>query len=381
MSTRASRTSVKSGFSLAELSAILASIAVVVAIGAPAASRLSDHQRTTQCLSRVGQMARAFLTYSQDYNGLFPFTSTMQEGDSQSPNEIETWLANWGPYGSAEARAAIATVAHNPEANWPAQPNVPCSGTLFTYTRSADLYRCPEFERVSDPNKAQNAFNFTRPMWARRWKSPIECIMEGSPSIGGTTDGPILRVSDIHKPDELPMVLDEQWNRHVATSGVLGGTGSAYTCNDYGFHPENVIAVSHGTFTASRHHRLDRDDRGFWNPFLWKSGGIAYYDGHAQLDRDPWPTFELGNNRRIAPKHIRNKSYAARMSDELEALMIYMQKMLWAQRGLDISLVAGSVPIPPWPLQATIGKNLSGYAPISASPTTQTCPSCRPRMW
>ncbi len=336
MSNRAGTDRRRAGFSLTEFSAVTASVAVLIAIAVPAGSRLAGHARTMTCLSRIGQMTAAFLTYAQDYDGVFPFVATMHETVTPDPNE--TWLADW--QASPDPNEAITTVAYCEQADWPAAPNVPCSGTLFTYTRSELLYRCPEFERVSDPDKAQNVFNYTRAIWGRYWQVPLECHRTGKPCIesggrewGGFT-GPILRVGDIHKPRELPIVLDEQWNRYVATAGSYGTNGSAYNCNDYGFFWENVIGVYHGPRVVSQAHNYDIDSEyRYYDAFLWRRGGVGYYDGHAGLMRDPWPTFELGNRLRREPKEWRGRGIQRSGGEEINALGEWMERLFYAQRG------------------------------------------------
>lgn len=160
--------------------------AVLIAVAAPAASRLGGYNRTAACLSRIGQMTAAFLTYSQDYDEGFPFVARMMEAQAD-PNE--TWLADW--MGTPDPPAAIDSVCHFEEDDWPAEPNVPRSGLLFTYTGFEDLYRCPEFERVSDPIKAQGRFNYTRALWCRRWRiyrEEIELYGQASSTWGGLYD-------------------------------------------------------------------------------------------------------------------------------------------------------------------------------------------------
>ncbi len=333
----------RAAFSATELSAVLASAAVLVAVAVPSASRLGGHARTTLCLSNIRHMATAFLAYAEDYDKVFPFVSTMHHyvgGDIPDPNEI--WLADW--QGCPDPLLAIGQVAYQQEAGWPACPNVPGSGTLFPYVPSASVYRCPEFERIDDPSKAQGVFNYTRPFWARRWLMPVET---GWQEEWGNLEGPILRVADIHKPSRLPLVLDEQWDRHVATAGVYGADEGPYNCNDYGFALHNVTGVYHGPPLPSAVHDHDYDAVGYYDPFLWKLGSVGYYDGHAGLKRDPWPTFELGNNWRWAGvEHWRFQGMGARAWDEKLGVIEYLRNVVHAQRGFDPQEQFPG--IPPW---------------------------------
>ncbi|MBN1345170.1 MAG: hypothetical protein JXQ73_20920 [Phycisphaerae bacterium] len=323
------------GFSLTELSVTVASIGVLLAIGLPTMGRLAGRARTTLCLTRIGQMTQAFIAYSQDYDGVFPFSSTLHTYGylNQTPDPIENWLVdcnyadpNSDPGQFQAALAAMNNIAYGRQADWTG-PNVPRSGSLFAYAVHEEIYRCPEFERVSDPMKSHNVFNYTRSIWARRYLLPIET---GWAEDWGSTEGPILRVADIHRPDLLQILFDEQWNRFVACQPDLGDNdGACYNCNDYGFGENNNIGVYHGPPVASELHEHD-----WWpgvDPFVWPQGGVAFYDGHASLMRDPWPTFELGSNRRRGP--WRAEGLGARLGDELMALQDYLLYMIHAQRG------------------------------------------------
>ena len=322
------------GFTLIELLVVVAIIALLISILLPSLSKARAQARTTICLSRIGQLGKAKMIYSEDFDGGFPYTSTMHETPEQGPNAIETWLADWLAMPSPQAN--INTVAHNPVELWgDIAQDIPRSGTLFTYARFENLYRCPEFERATGENKTHNVWNYTRPLWARYWRLPEEREAELGNRLTdwGDVEGPIMKMSRIHSPSELPMLLDEQYDRFVATAGQLGnGNGSAYNCNEYGFGPDNILGVYHGSKTKSRFGEYDFSDRPTLEPFLWKRGSLYWYDGHASLDRDPWPTFELGNNIRVGVYRMQN-GVGDRFFDEAEAVMAWMDHLLFAQRG------------------------------------------------
>lgn len=346
------------GFTLIELLVVVAIIALLISILLPSLSKARAQARTTLCLSRIGQFGKAFLIYAEDFQETPPFMSTCHEGPSDGPNTIENWLCDWGTYTGAAKGAdfqAITLIGHRPEDEWGEwRSRIPRTGTLFPYARFENLYRCPEFERVAASE--QHVFNYTRAVWARFWRLAIEYIKEGgvAPSSWGSVEGPIVKLSKVYNPSRLSMILDEQWDRFVGSVKESDlsprGNGSAYCCHDYCFFAENIIGLYHGTKVKSEHHDKDIDVLGhFWDPFLWPRGGVCYYDGHAALERDPWPTYESGNNLRVDPKWYRNKSKAARIFDETEALIGYMSHLAYAQRGVDALQIAGEDPIPPWP--------------------------------
>lgn len=321
-------------FTLIELLVVVAIIALLISILLPSLSRARAQARTTLCLSRIGQMTKAFLVYCDDYNETPPFTARANShgNDPPGPDPNEIWLC------SAEE---ISAIYDKFESEWAAalgyEPKIPKSGTLFPYTRFEELYRCPEFERIKDSQKSQNVFNYTRAIWARFWSLPIE---EGWDSYWGDVKQ-ILKPSQIHSPAQVAMVLDEQWDRHVAAVGLVqqaGDNDSWYNWTDYCFFADNVMGVYHGQPVTCQWHDVDVDPGGYFDPFLWPKGGVGCYDGHAELWRDPWPTKTLGNNERSGANSIyrmRGGYRNRRDFDETKGIQGFMSRLIFAQRGID----------------------------------------------
>jgi prepilin-type N-terminal cleavage/methylation domain-containing protein len=345
------------GFTLIELLVVVAIIALLIAILVPSLNQARSRARTTMCLTRVGQMVKAFLLYADDFSETPPFVATMHYYPSGPDNDVpdpnETWLmdclkaANGDP---ALARGLMRQIAYGAQETWPIK--VPTNGTLLAYARFENTYRCPEFERITDPFKKQNAFNYTRAIWARYYRCQYEAMLDGiAADAVGDVQGPIMRPSKVYAPSEMAMVLDEQWDRHVATAGVYPSCGpgyksgvtytdnpyhSPYVCNDYGFFLDNIIAVSHGSLSTSDLHNLDVLENPETTPHLWKRGGVGFYDGHAALMRDTWPTFPLGLNARVKGRHMwRFASTGIRMQDEKTAVKCFINYMCYWQRGFD----------------------------------------------
>lgn len=80
-------------------------------------------------------------------------------------------------------------------------------------------------------------------------------------------------------------------------------------------------------------------------PFLWPSGGVVCYDGHAALFRDPWPSLPLGSNGRTGVyRDQANNIY--RQHDERLGLSTYAVYVIFAQRGFDPKQRYGNPPQP-----------------------------------
>ncbi len=336
------------GFTLIELLVVVAIIALLISILLPSLGRARAQARTTMCLSRIAQYGKAFMMYADDYDGTFPFIATGHDSSGSVYDANETWLAE---------KEDLEAIQLARQENWPDYVDVPRSGMLWNYARFENLYKCPEFEKISDPVKSQDVWNYTRAVWGRRWKIAIECQLEGDSDPGwGDVQGPILKVGDVYNPARLPLILDEQWNRHVATAGMYGMVEGPYNCNDYMFHANDIVGLYHGQPCTSKYHSLDIDPEGDYSPFLWKRGGVFFYDSHAELMRDPWPTFESGGrdglypNDRMEPKEFRLKGRGARGMDEKAAVLEFMQNLIYAQRGFDpYERYGGSgEPMVPW---------------------------------
>jgi len=82
------------GFTLIELLVVIAIIAILAAILFPVFARAREQARKTTCASNMKQIATATLMYAQDYDELFPGSSTDVKFNSKSgPKNI---VVNWG---------------------------------------------------------------------------------------------------------------------------------------------------------------------------------------------------------------------------------------------------------------------------------------------
>jgi prepilin-type N-terminal cleavage/methylation domain-containing protein len=332
-----------SGFTLIELLVVVAIIALLISILLPSLSKARSQARTTLCMSRMGQFVKAFLFYAEDFNETPPFVATMHtySGNPYSgkPDPNEVWLCSGDD---------LMDIYNKRQENWAPTTKVIPSGTLLKYARFENLYRCPEFERVSSPDKSQNVFNYTRAIWARYWKTPYEYRKEtGKMEDWGGVEGPIMKPSKIYNTSQTAMILDEAWDRHVATAGQYGISEGPYCCTDYGFHAQDVIGTYHGERVSSglrlrgTGYVLDYGATGTLPPFLWKRGVFGCYDGHAEMRRDPWPTYELGSGSKAHRRKsgdagaFRLNGLGASSWDEWNAVNEFMKELIYAQRGYD----------------------------------------------
>ncbi|MBN1345700.1 MAG: hypothetical protein JXQ73_23610 [Phycisphaerae bacterium] len=309
-----------------ELIVVIVVLLLIIYLLMPGLSGPPRRSPTTLCLCRMAQLVKAMLIYTEDYDDRLPFILKDAYRDDpmvgQGANRCkETWLA---------AGPTMQRIYLLPEEDWYASGD-PCvirSGTLFPYTRFESLYRCPEFEKIRDDNKRQGTFNYTRTLAARR--ADLERP--------GRFDGDVLKVNEVYAPASLPMLLDEAWDCYVAWPEPYKGSWSGIDCvwDVMG----NCLGQNHGVPTAASITRRKSD--GAWESFAWypnsrpagseggvvnaalvKRGGVACYDGHSELRRDPLPNMEHDGGR---PPLYPCYSYTKPFFD-------WFAKLIYAQQG------------------------------------------------
>jgi prepilin-type N-terminal cleavage/methylation domain-containing protein/prepilin-type processing-associated H-X9-DG protein len=306
-----------SAFTLIELLVVVAIIALLISILLPSLGNARAQARAAQCASRISQIAKSMLLYSDDFSETPPFIGRGWEDcwDSGRLNSevvpatngltlmqwasMEDWLMPNPPsYWLSE------------QVNWPASAQVR-NGSLFKYARFEGLYRCPEFERVTDSMKSQSVFNYTRTLIGRKWFHKKEADRMGNYSSEWVTSqasdnwagigGPIVKTSQVYAPSQLHMIFDERWDRYCAALPEIGRkAGEGQLLNDriteVWMEVEGVFSATadeigqyHGTRVPSQ---LAPPEIRNQVPSV-KRGNAAFYDGHVSLELDPLPDRKL----------------------------------------------------------------------------------------
>jgi prepilin-type N-terminal cleavage/methylation domain-containing protein len=294
-------------FTLIELLVVVAIISLLVSILLPSLNKARAQSRSTLCATRIGQLTRSMLYYSEDYDEHPPFLSRGLTDPSEDPEELrrEDWISK-----------DMDELWMTDEQNWPAD-RCPQSGSLYPYTRFVYLYRCPEFERIA--GKTQNRFNFTRTLLGRRILLPWEPGGEAFYGVMGM--GEILRPSTVHSTAELAMLVDESWEFHVANEAYYQNREiPGPKCADpVWFGLVSEVGQYHSPAMPGPGPMTSAEGRPV--PQSIKSGNHGYYDGHVGLRRDCAP----GRNPAELPLWL---------ADAVN----WMIGELFAQRGPDISL-------------------------------------------
>jgi len=302
------RFSARTGFTLIELLVVVAIIAILISVLLLSLSKARAQARTSVCASRIGQLCKAMLLYADAYDEAPPFMGRGWE----NANELSTgeWPAGSGITVEQWAHFEDWLMPDMPDywmtsqvdGDWPDHALVR-HGSLFSYTRFENLYRCPEFERVGPGIKTQNAFNYTRSLLGRKWfdRSDPEG-QDGSPwraEYDGPfgAPGPIIRISQGHVPARMFMLVDEHWRRHcaapidefqeVAPEGLLVDQDwNGWMAADCMFY---MLADEGGRYhdPPSRSSLMPSQVAHFLEPV--KSASRAFYDGHVALEVEPLP--------------------------------------------------------------------------------------------
>lgn len=279
-------------FTLIELLVVVAIIALLISILLPSLSKARAQARATLCGSRIAQMAKAVIIYSEDFDGTPPFVGVgvenLGEPDQMAEEHEGRTKLEWA-YLEDWLIPEIPIIWNQVQEDWDGLTGGKArvtNGSVFPYARFENLYRCPDFERVS--LKLQGAFNYTRSLLGR--KLLIGGIpQDGLEDLDDIAVGPIVKTSSIYSPALMFMLIDEQWDFHVA--GNYNGDPVEGIVSFDGFESwmgadsiQAFIADCFGSYHGVKGKDVDLS--------LIEEGlkaNVAYYDGHVALHRDPVP--------------------------------------------------------------------------------------------
>jgi len=171
----------KSGFTLIELLVVIAIIAILAAILFPVFASSREKARITSCQSNLKQIGIAFLSYTEDWDGVIVDAGTLDQIGGGSPAKVN------------DPRHL-----HN---------------KLAPYTKSRYVWRCPSDSGYYEPGQYPIDEYFTYFGSSYQWKGN-----RGSPDGHGVAGR---EIDSFKNPSELPIVRDGlSWHRskHVAPS-------------------------------------------------------------------------------------------------------------------------------------------------------------------
>ncbi|MBN1345617.1 MAG: prepilin-type N-terminal cleavage/methylation domain-containing protein [Phycisphaerae bacterium] len=343
----------RGGFTLIELLVVVAIIALLISILLPALSEARSQARATLCASRLSQLVKAILIYADDYDDTPPFVGCGYCNAGQNARHyvhLNPDNAHNSEYAFAEHESWLFPGRYLTEENvwthpyWPDLPDggpTPREGTLFPYTRFESLYRCPDFERIpigtlgrNNSPKSQNTFNYTRSIMGRKVLSNVAGVDDPAAEAANERllPGQIMRTGSMYAPSAMIMMLDEQWDFHVAGNYGDGGIIDF----DWLWMAADPIHTLTGDMIGSYHGPMGRAlNKPDWDLLLpAKAGSLGYYDGHVTQMRDPWPWRTVAEGYGLL--HILGQ-FAAHIEDDTQKILGPLLESIYAQRGIAFS--------------------------------------------
>jgi prepilin-type N-terminal cleavage/methylation domain-containing protein/prepilin-type processing-associated H-X9-DG protein len=253
------------GFTLVELLAVIAIIAILMAILVPILYRAREQARTIKCRANLRQYGIAGNAYLADNDGWFPYTFDWlyyKSGDRQSMNDLGPLQCQW----------------HNPA--------ISPDGTLWPYLMEEDVHLCPTFEPIAKERGAHHSGHNTSIPVVPQYSYSQNAYLHGdawnySPLDNvGLWGSPVAKISQIPHPGDVFFFSEENcWTIEGLSQAAL---------NDNNLRPfietNPQCCDCFATFHNPPSRDIAVDDNGVGTGGLTKgSANLVFVDGHVDM--------------------------------------------------------------------------------------------------
>ena len=184
---------IREGFTLIELLVVISIIALLIGILLPALSAARESARNVQCLSNLRQFGVAFHSFANEHDGRFPGVG----GWIYPPGGLDyDYQLSW--VYSVETPGTLTSFF---QANADDPQAIVSSGSIWEYTGTVDVYRCPsvpeaDLQSGEGGNGAFDYSMFYGMSGARTESAPMQATQLGSADRLGIVPAPILTEED-----------------------------------------------------------------------------------------------------------------------------------------------------------------------------------------